>query len=128
VVREKNKTIIPFFILLIFMLLVFLGTIYLFLSEEEWAVVKGKLLGKEVTLNEEVETDGFLAERQLCQVQEDCIPLPSCHPTECINKRFEYDFKKPDECMLNFNPAAAYEERDCACRKGRCINKNADNR
>ena len=124
--KERNKTVIPFFVLLVAMLVVFLGTVYLFLSEEERAVVEGKIFKKEASFVEKNKPDGFLAERQLCQEQEDCVPLPSCHPIECINKKFEQDFSRPVECSVSFNPAAVYEKRDCACQEGRCVNGNAD--
>jgi|GEM_PF-3262052 len=125
--QKRNKNIIPFFVLLMLMIAIFLGVVYLFLSEEKQEVVKRKILGKEVVLPEKESSD-FLAERQLCQEQKDCVPLPGCHPKECINKKFERDFSQPKECTLIFESTAAYEEKDCICQKGRCVNKNANNK
>ena len=48
--QKRNKNIIPFFVLLMLMIAIFLGVVYLFLSEEKQEVVKRKILGKEVVL------------------------------------------------------------------------------
>jgi hypothetical protein len=60
-----------------------------------------------------------------CQISEDCIPLPSeCHPTSCINKQFESNYKKPEVCTMMFMVEAAYSAQDCVCQQNICVNKN----
>lgn len=64
-----------------------------------------------------------------CESDSDCIPLPSeCHPTECINKKFEYEYTKPDVCTEIFMLEAAYKPEDCVCVKGKCMNINLGRR
>jgi hypothetical protein len=65
------------------------------------------------------------AELQSCTTDADCIPHPAaCHPTECINRKFEGDFKKPEACTAIFMYEAAYSPEDCACLNNVCVNKN----
>ena len=60
-----------------------------------------------------------------CESDSDCIPLPSeCHPTECINKKYEGEYTKPSACTEIFMLEAAYTPEDCLCVKGKCMNKN----
>jgi hypothetical protein len=63
----------------------------------------------------------------VCQVNEDCIPLPSqCHPTSCINKKFESTYKVNTElaCTLEYRLNSAYSPEDCICENNICTNKN----
>ncbi|HZX44928.1 MAG TPA: hypothetical protein VFF28_04555 [Candidatus Nanoarchaeia archaeon] len=60
---------------------------------------------------------------QACSTDSDCIPEPECHPLNCINKKFEGDYKKPEACTEIFMYEAAYKEEDCACISNRCENK-----
>jgi len=60
-----------------------------------------------------------------CELDENCIPLPSdCHPTVCINMKYENDYDKPDVCTEIFMIEAAYKPEDCICSAGTCTNKN----
>lgn len=60
-----------------------------------------------------------------CQVDQDCIPLPSdCHPTSCINKQYESNYTKPEMCTMMFMIEAAYNAEDCICQQNICTNKN----
>ncbi|MBU0758405.1 MAG: hypothetical protein KKF44_10130 [Nanoarchaeota archaeon] len=62
----------------------------------------------------------------LCKTDTDCIPLPSdCHPTTCINKKFQNNHEAPQMCTMEFRENAAYAPEDCLCVSTRCINKNA---
>jgi hypothetical protein len=59
-----------------------------------------------------------------CNTNADCIPKPGCHPTECINQKYEKLFGKPNACTEIFMSQAAYAKEDCACIEGMCTNKN----
>lgn len=60
-----------------------------------------------------------------CIKDEECIPLPSdCHPTICINKNYEDDYKKPEFCTEVFMLEAAYIPEDCICKENNCFDKN----
>ena len=64
-------------------------------------------------------------ELSACTADSDCIPLPSeCHPMECINKKYESSYVKPEVCTMIFMAEAAYSPEDCACVAGRCVNRN----
>lgn len=68
-----------------------------------------------------------LEQFQGCQIDDDCIPLPSdCHPTSCINKEYESEFIKPEVCTLIYMYEAAYSPEDCTCENKVCVNKNLD--
>jgi len=60
----------------------------------------------------------------LCNTNEDCIPLPSCHPLDCINNGYATDYQKPDVCTEIFLSNAAYLPEDCICVNRACVNKN----
>ena len=60
-----------------------------------------------------------------CEVDDDCIPLPSdCHPMLCINKAYESNYEKPEFCTEIFMYEAAYNPEDCLCVDNVCVNKN----
>lgn len=59
-----------------------------------------------------------------CQTSGDCVPMPGCHPTECINKEYESLFTKPEFCTLEYRYDAAYSPEDCSCDNNVCINLN----
>jgi hypothetical protein len=59
-----------------------------------------------------------------CNADEDCIPMPGCHPLSCINSKFENNYEKPEACTLMFNEDAAYNDEDCGCKNNKCINLN----
>lgn len=70
-------------------------------------------------------TKVYLNNLNYCQTDLDCIPLPSeCHPTSCINKDFENNFKKPEMCTKIFISQAAYSKEDCLCQENVCVNIN----
>jgi len=67
------------------------------------------------------------SEEEICNVDEDCIPLPSeCHPMTCINKKFESKYERPQVCTMIYMINAAYNPEDCICIEGLCVNKNKD--
>ncbi|MFC1740942.1 hypothetical protein ACFL3V_00195 [Nanoarchaeota archaeon] len=79
----------------------------------------------DVHVSEIKDEEGDAPKVSFCRTDTDCIPLPSdCHPTECINKRFEGDYQKPEVCTMVFMEEAAYSAEDCACESGQCVNKN----
>jgi hypothetical protein len=60
-----------------------------------------------------------------CNSDSDCIPLPSdCHPMQCINKKYESEYEKPEFCTKIFMFEAAYNPEDCLCVDNICANKN----
>lgn len=59
-----------------------------------------------------------------CNVNEDCIPKPECHPMSCINKKYESNYVKPQICTMEYRQEAAYNPEDCVCANNKCINKN----
>jgi len=74
---------------------------------------------------DEKETPSEDDSKNECTSDSDCIPLPSeCHPTECINKKYEGEYTKPAVCTAIFMLEAAYNPEDCLCVKGKCMNKN----
>lgn len=84
-----------------------------------------KCMHKGVTYTKVYPEEVDLSSFQSCQVDNDCIPLPSeCHPTSCINKEFESNFERPEMCTLIFMYEAAYSPEDCACQENVCVNKN----
>lgn len=69
------------------------------------------------------------AKQFVCQEDLDCIPMPSqCHPTSCINKKFESTYKVNTQlaCTLEYRYNAAYSKEDCACQENVCVNINLD--
>lgn len=60
-----------------------------------------------------------------CNVDTDCVPLPSeCHTKTCINKEYVDLFEEPDSCTMIFDPEAAYTEECCTCIDKFCTNRN----
>ncbi|KAL6073943.1 hypothetical protein QOT17_004636 [Balamuthia mandrillaris] len=62
-----------------------------------------------------------------CRRDSDCVPAPVCHPRECLNRRLVRGCDRPEACTLIFDPQAAYENDDCACQMGTCVNLNLGN-
>jgi hypothetical protein len=59
-----------------------------------------------------------------CVGDEDCVPLPGCHPHQCINVDFADQYEQPEICTLQFECSAAYNVDDCLCQSGTCVNIN----
>ena len=59
-----------------------------------------------------------------CVSDEDCVPLPGCHPHQCINADFIGQYEQPEICTLQFDCSAAYNAEDCLCQEGICVNIN----
>ncbi len=62
--------------------------------------------------------------RAACQTDADCVPLPVCHPRNCINKIFQDKYLQPQVCTELFDYQAAYSAEDCGCVANVCTNKN----
>ena len=62
-----------------------------------------------------------------CQTNADCVPMPGCHPRECINSQYVGNYPQPDVCTELFDCQAAYKVEDCACQAGICNNINIGN-
>ena len=67
-------------------------------------------------------------EELLCSTGADCVPVPGCHPMECVSLE-EYDLLKTDSeepmfCTEIYMYDAAYNKEDCVCREGLCVNQN----
>lgn len=62
-----------------------------------------------------------------CSHHDDCIPLPSCHPHECINQRYQDNYEEPKICTTMYDHCAAYEKNNCLCQQGICFNENLMN-
>eukprot|EP01119_Soliformovum_irregulare_P003624 TRINITY_DN1439_c0_g1_i1.p1 TRINITY_DN1439_c0_g1~~TRINITY_DN1439_c0_g1_i1.p1 ORF type:complete len:161 (+),score=14.08 TRINITY_DN1439_c0_g1_i1:36-518(+) len=79
---------------------------------------------------EEDDDEPSVADRT-CSSNDDCVPLPSCHPRYCINKdnyeKFNVSFASDTVCTLEMRCNAAYTPKDCRCEKKKCINRNAKN-
>jgi len=60
----------------------------------------------------------------MCDTNEDCVPIPECHPQECINAKFTSLYPEDKMCTRIFNPNAAYSDKDCECIGHTCLNKN----
>ena len=60
----------------------------------------------------------------LCETDNDCVPLPGCHPRECINIAYEGDYEQPEVCTMMFDNEAAYNAEDCVCVNRKCENSN----
>lgn len=74
----------------------------------------------EVLMQDPIEEDLFS-----CNEKTECIPFPSeCHPRECINKKYEKNYVRPEMCTMMFDPQAAYNLEDCDCIEGKCLNLN----
>ena len=59
-----------------------------------------------------------------CISDEDCVPVPGCHPHQCINVDFVDQYEQPEICTLQFECSAAYNAEDCLCQSGICVNIN----
>ena len=55
------------------------------------------------------------------------MPVPGCHPRECINKKFADNYQQPEICTMMYDNCAAYAETDCICQQGTCFNENLMN-
>ncbi|MCD4704499.1 hypothetical protein K8R66_00300 [bacterium] len=62
-----------------------------------------------------------------CDAHDDCIPKPSCHPRECINKKYQNNYAQPEICTMMHDNCAAYHQDDCLCQQGICFNENLMN-
>jgi hypothetical protein len=69
-------------------------------------------------------TDTNSPEIYACQAPEECVPMPGCHPIECINKEYESLFIQPDFCTMEYRYDAAYSPEDCFCENNVCVNLN----
>ena len=69
-------------------------------------------------------TDKNSAEIYACQAPAECVPMPGCHPTECINKEYESLFTQPEFCTMEYRYDAAYSPEDCSCENNVCVNLN----
>lgn len=65
------------------------------------------------------------AEQKVCAANADCVPLPACHPMECINKEFASKYTKPATCTPGLVGRAAESQLDCSCINKACKNENA---
>lgn len=137
--NKKNKVVIGIVLLVVIILL---GAILpvLFVKEKisvtdfESCVAAGngvmesfpeQCMHKGITYTKVYPDQVDLSDVQSCQIDQDCIPLPSeCHPTSCINKDFEDNFEKPEMCTMIFMYEAAYSPEDCVCQQNVCVNKN----
>ncbi len=63
-------------------------------------------------------------ELHACNSDADCVPMPGCTPTDCININSSKQFKMPEVCPALYMCSAAYSAKDCACVNNFCINKN----
>lgn len=59
-----------------------------------------------------------------CQTDADCVPMPACHPRECINSQYVSNYPQPEVCTELFDCQAAYKAEDCLCQEGFCQNIN----
>jgi len=59
-----------------------------------------------------------------CNHHDDCIPVPGCHPRECINKKYKDNYEQPKARTMMYDNCAAYEDNDCICQQGTCFNEN----
>jgi len=62
-----------------------------------------------------------------CNNHDECIPLPGCHPHECINKKYQNNYEQPEACTMMYDNCAAYEDDACICQQGTCFNENLMN-
>lgn len=74
--------------------------------------------------NPDVAVAAIPAEQKVCAANADCIPLPACHPLECINKQFASQYTKPATCSAGLVGRAAEQPTDCECNAGSCKNIN----
>lgn len=63
-------------------------------------------------------------EHMKCTNHDDCVPLPGCHPHECINQKYQDHYQQPDLCTLEYDNCATYQADDCLCQQGICFNEN----
>ncbi len=73
-------------------------------------------------------SDANSGSEKFCSTNADCTPKPSCHPEECINKKFKSKYARPETeiCTQVIYDWAAYTDQDCACRNTQCINNNKE--
>ncbi|MBT6690992.1 hypothetical protein HOB10_01510 [Candidatus Parcubacteria bacterium] len=71
------------------------------------------------------EVEGTDVDSQVaCVTDEDCVPVPGCHPHQCINANFVDQYEQPEMCTLQFECSAAYNAEDCLCQSNVCVNIN----
>lgn len=63
-------------------------------------------------------------ELKSCETDNNCVPLPGCHPRECINIAYEGNYEQPEVCTMMFDSEAAYNAEDCICVDRLCENSN----
>ena len=81
---------------------------------------KVEVVSFELTENEVVVNSTHMQ----CSAHEDCIPLPCCHPHECINKKYQNTYTQTEACTMMYDNCAAYEDDNCLCQQGICFNEN----
>jgi hypothetical protein len=89
------------------------------IENDNLKIINFELINKEDTLI----TNEYLK----CAHHDDCIPLPACHPHECINKKFQDNYNQPEICTTLYDNCAAYENNNCICQQGTCFNENLMN-
>jgi len=89
------------------------------IEDEKVEIINFKLINEESPLI----TNEYLK----CTNHDDCIPLPSCHPHECINKKYKDNYKQPEVCTMMYDNCAAYEDDACICQQGTCFNEKLMN-
>jgi len=85
------------------------------IENEKIEIINFKLINEENPLI----TNEYLK----CTNHDDCIPLPSCHPHECINKKYKDNYEQPEACTMMYDNCAAYENDVCICQQGTCFNE-----
>ncbi len=113
-------------ILIISVLVLF--TFLLYLIASGCSAHETTVINRPGTGNHDAIKDATPQEQQECSVDSDCVPLPSCHPHACINKKFESNYKRPEICTELFDCSAAYSAEDCICSNNRCVDKNLGNK
>ncbi len=123
--------------LIIFSLLIISGVSFLLISGLRGEFNLTKFSGNKEQSEQGIEEKGepdkeviiedeLAREFTVCSDDIECIAKPSCHPTECINSNFKERFNEPSECSDIFNPKAVYDNEDCLCQEGFCVNSNQD--
>ena len=78
---------------------------------------------KNLSNNSDIIYDDINVSIDYCEIDGDCVPLPGCHPSSCINVKYRNESSKPEICTMEFRCDAAYSPQDCACIKNVCTNK-----
>ena len=69
----------------------------------------------------------YIDERNTCESDSDCVPMPGCHARECVTLDEVALYDQPEACTALFDCSAAYTSEDCLCQDHFCVNKNLDN-